>query len=63
MFEAESELDVLSVELGATERQLAAQQSSVNTLRSDLSSLAIRRFTGGGVAGNPLLDGIEAGDR
>ncbi len=60
MFEAESELDVLSVELGATERQLAAQQSSVNTLRSDLSSLAIRRFTGGGVAGNPLLDGIEA---
>ncbi len=60
MFEAESKLAVLSVELQLTERQLDEQQVAVDTLRSDLSSLAVRRFTGGGVAGNPLLDGIEA---
>lgn len=60
MFEAESKLAVLSVDLQVTERQLDEQQVAVDTLRSDLSSLAVRRFTGGGVAGNPLLDGIEA---
>ena len=60
MFQAESQLAVLSVELEAAERRLSEQQTSVDSLRSDLSSLAVRRFTGGGVESNPLLDGIEA---
>lgn len=60
MFDAESRLDELSVELVDTQRQLDAQQLAVDTLRSDLAAVAIRRFTGGGVDSNPLLNGIEA---
>ena len=60
MFEAESRLDVLSLELADTERELSAQQTEVATLRSDLSAVAVRRFTGGGVDTNPLLSGVDA---
>ena len=60
MFDAESRLDTLSLELADTERQLTVQQLAVETLRDDLSAVAVRRFTGGGVDTNPLLAGIEA---
>lgn len=60
MFEAESRLDVLSLELADTERELNEQQAAVATLRSDLSAVAVRRFTGGGVDTNPLLTGVDA---
>ncbi len=60
MFDAESELDTLSIDLAATEQELGAQQTLVDTLRVDLSAVAIRRFTGGGVENNPLLNGLDA---
>ena len=60
MFEAESRLDSLSLELADTEREMVAQQVAVDTLRADLSAVAVRRFTGGGVDTNPLLTDIGA---
>ena len=60
MFEAESRLDELSIELADTERELTAQRAAVESLRGDLSAVAIRRFTGGGVDTNPLLSGVSA---
>ena len=59
-FEAESQLDDLEIQLADTERQLAAEQAAVNELRADLSDVAVRRFTGGGVDNNPLLNGVDA---
>ena len=60
MFDAEARLDALSIELADTERELTAQQTAVDSLRGDLSAVAIRRFTGGGVDTNPLITGIAA---
>ena len=60
MFEAESRLDELSIELADTERELTARRAAVEELRGDLSAVAIRRFTGGGVDTNPLLSGVSA---
>ena len=60
MFEAESRLDELSIELADTERELTTQRAAVEALRGDLSAVAIRRFTGGGVDTNPLLSGVSA---
>jgi len=60
MFDAEARLDELSIELADTERELAAQQAAVDSLRTDLSAVAIRRFTGSGVETNPLLTDVAA---
>lgn len=60
MFEAESRLDQLEIELEATEQELRFRQQTVDALRRDLSAVAIRRFTGGGFVNNPLLTGVEA---
>lgn len=60
MFDAEARLDELSIELADTERELVAQQAAVDSLRTDLSAVAIRRFTGSGVETNPLLTDVAA---
>ena len=48
MFDAESRLDVLTVELADAEADLATLESDVATLRSSLADSAVRQFIGAG---------------
>ena len=58
LFEAESRVDVLATEIAAAEQRLADLEVEVRAMRDSLSATAVRRFTAGGVAANPLLGSI-----
>jgi murein DD-endopeptidase MepM/ murein hydrolase activator NlpD len=60
LFDAESAIDTLTIQITETERDIAARETEVATLRTDLSAVAVRRFTGGGIVDNPLLNGVES---
>lgn len=53
MFDAESRLDTLTIELAAAERDLLELEAEVNTLRSGLTDAAVRQFVGAGQ--DPLM--------
>lgn len=63
MFDAESRIDQLDVEIAAKEAELAKMEANVSTLRDSLSAAAVQRFTQGATVGNPLftpVDGINS---
>jgi murein DD-endopeptidase MepM/ murein hydrolase activator NlpD len=59
MFDAESRIDQLAVEIETTNAELATLESEVAALRSDLEAMAVRKFVSSGVGQNPLLAGVE----
>jgi len=63
MFDAESRIDQLDVDIAAKEAELAQMEANVSTLRDSLSAAAVQRFTQGATDGNPLftpVDGMNA---
>jgi murein DD-endopeptidase MepM/ murein hydrolase activator NlpD len=59
-FRAESDLEVLEDDLISLELESDRLQASVDLLRRDVESVAVARFVSSGVAGIPLLTGIQA---
>ena len=59
MFDAESRIDQLAVEIDSTNKELAALEAEVSAFRSDLEEMAVRKFVTSGVGQNPLLAGVE----
>ena len=59
MFDAQSRIDQLAVEIESTNADLAALESQVAAFRSDLEAMAVRKFVSSGVGQNPLLTGVE----
>ncbi len=59
MFDAESRVDQLAVEIESTNAELAALEAEVAAFRSDLEEMAVRKFVSSGVGQNPLLAGVE----
>ena len=59
MFDAESRIDQLAVEIESTNEELAALEAEVAAFRSDLEEMAVRKFVNSGVGQNPLLTGVE----
>jgi murein DD-endopeptidase MepM/ murein hydrolase activator NlpD len=59
MFDAESRIDQLAVEIESTDGELTRLESEVAGLRSDLEEMAVRKFVSSGVGQNPLLAGVE----
>ena len=60
MFEAESEVDQLGVEIAATEVRLAAIEAEASAMRTELEEQAVREFTGAGSPNFPLLIDLDS---
>ena len=59
MFDAESRIDQLEVEIAAKEAELAQMEANVSSLRESLSAAAVQRFTQGVNVGNPLFTPVD----
>lgn len=59
LFDAQSRLDQLAVEIESTNAELRSLESEVAEFRGDLEEMAVRRFVNSGVGQNPLLTGVE----
>jgi murein DD-endopeptidase MepM/ murein hydrolase activator NlpD len=59
MFDSESRIDQLDVEIAAKEAALAQMEATVGTLRDSLSAAAVQRFTQGATVGNPLFTPVD----
>ena len=59
MFDAESRIDQIAVEIDSTNKELAALEAEVAAFRTDLEEMAVRKFVNSGVGQNPLLTGVE----
>jgi murein DD-endopeptidase MepM/ murein hydrolase activator NlpD len=59
MFDAESRIDQLDLEIAAKEAELAKMEADVATLRDSLSAAAVQRFTQGINVGNPLFTPVD----
>jgi len=59
-FQAESDLDVLTVDQARLQRATETLQATVDSLRLDVESVALSRFVSSGAGGIPLLTGPEA---
>ena len=59
MFDAESRIDQLDLEIAAKESELAKMEADVATLRESLSAVAVQRFTQGINVGNPLFTPVD----
>lgn len=57
--QAQSDLDVLMVEMEDTERELADLETKAAGLQSDVQQMAVNRFVGGSTTGIPLLSGLD----
>jgi murein DD-endopeptidase MepM/ murein hydrolase activator NlpD len=57
--QAQSDLDVLTVEMEDTERELADLEEKVSGLQSDVEKMAVNRFVNGSTSGIPLLSGLD----
>ncbi|MEQ8438385.1 MAG: peptidoglycan DD-metalloendopeptidase family protein [Ilumatobacter fluminis] len=60
VFDAESTLDTLSIELDQAERDLVETESAVAALRDGLAESAVRQFVGGTGESNPLFTDIAS---
>ena len=60
MFDAESEIDTLTVDIAAAERQLTALDQEADEMRRSLEASAIRRFTQSGGSSFVLLGDVTA---
>jgi murein DD-endopeptidase MepM/ murein hydrolase activator NlpD len=60
MFDAESRLDVLEVELAAAEDELARLEAETADLRATATDLAVRRFVDAGSGGIALVDDLDS---
>jgi peptidoglycan LD-endopeptidase LytH len=59
MFDAESRIDQLDLEIAAKEAELTKMEADVATLRDSLSAAAVQRFTQGVNVGNPLFTPVD----
>ena len=59
MFDAESRIDQLDLEIAAKEAELAKMEADVANLRESLSAAAVQRFTQGINVGNPLFTPVD----
>lgn len=59
-FQAESDLDVLSLDVERLELDTQVLQDRVDRLRRDVEAVAVSRFMSSGATGIPLLTGIQA---
>jgi peptidoglycan LD-endopeptidase LytH len=59
MFDAESRIDQLALELDASAAELAELESQESALRRTLEQAAVRRFASAGSDGIVLLDGVD----
>jgi len=59
MFDSESRIDQLDVEIATKEAALAQMEANVGTLRDSLSAAAVQRFTQGATVGNPLFTPVD----
>jgi murein DD-endopeptidase MepM/ murein hydrolase activator NlpD len=57
--QAQSDLDVLTVEMEDTERELADLEEKASGLQSEVEKMAINRFVNGSTNGIPLLSGLD----
>jgi murein DD-endopeptidase MepM/ murein hydrolase activator NlpD len=57
--QAQSDLDVLTVEMEDTERELADLEEKASGLQSDVEKMAVNRFVNGSTSGIPLLSGLD----
>jgi murein DD-endopeptidase MepM/ murein hydrolase activator NlpD len=57
--QAQSDLDVLTVEMEDTERELAELEKKAAGLQSEVEKMAINRFVNGSTNGIPLLSGLD----
>ncbi len=60
MFDAQSRLDVLAVEITEAEAELAVVEAQANGMRADLSDSAIYNFVNSGTESFPLLIDLDA---
>jgi peptidoglycan LD-endopeptidase LytH len=58
LFDAQSRIDQLAVEIESTNAELRSLESEVAEFRGDLEEMAVRRFVNSGVGQNPLLTGV-----
>lgn len=59
LFDAESDIDALTIEIADTEQQLAELEDTVAEMRTSLETQAVRRFVGNGSADLVLLQDIN----
>jgi murein DD-endopeptidase MepM/ murein hydrolase activator NlpD len=59
LFDAQSRIDQLAVEIESTTEELKTLESEVAEFRGDLEQMAVRKFVNSGVGQNPLLTGVE----
>ena len=60
MFDAESEIDQLDIDIAATEAKLAAVESQASAMRAELEGQALREFTSAGSSNFPLLIDLDS---
>jgi peptidoglycan LD-endopeptidase LytH len=64
LFDAEAEIDALSLEIADTERDLAAKEARLGEMQSSLEAQAVRRFVGAGAEDFALMiDIADANDQ
>lgn len=59
MFDKESEVDQLELDIAETEKQLAAVEARANEMRDGLEAQAVRQFVGAGGPGFPLFIDLD----
>ena len=59
MFDAESEVDQLGVEIVDAEQELAAVEAQASAMRTELAAQAVRAFTESGTSTFPLLIDLD----
>ncbi|MFN3255199.1 MAG: peptidoglycan DD-metalloendopeptidase family protein [Ilumatobacter sp.] len=59
LFDAEAEIDALSLEIADTERDLAAKEARLGEMQSSLEAQAVRRFVGAGAEDFALMIDIS----
>jgi peptidoglycan LD-endopeptidase LytH len=59
MFDAESRLDQIAVQIDTTSAELAELEQAVGSLRADVEEIAVRRFVQSGAGAIPIVNGLE----
>ena len=59
LFDTESEIDALTIEIAETEQRLGELESAAGAMRESLETIAVRRFTQSGGGSFFLLDDLD----